>query len=186
MKAQDWMAMVRRGQQPVIELLPGAEKHDAFGESCLDRGMRARLVGARLDRNDHTIVVLSFDQGEFEEHNASFAQRNYYDKDGHPTLSAKQAGQYQQVVDGYFQVDDDLSAMIRDVPKAQTGLSLQEEFRSSGANGSYVDWLERQLVQARTQSNDAAASVDTRVDQASQSDELPQAVTRAELDAMPD
>lgn len=153
MKAHELAELVKSGQRPVFEILPGADNHDAFGESCLEPGMIVRVTQAMYEQDG--VVVLSFDQSEFESHNDRFDTRRYY-KNGAPTLTAREAGYHRLVERGHFDGDDDLSTMIKTATQVPSS-ALQAEFSASGAQGNYMLWLEAQLLASREQLRQAQA-----------------------------
>ena len=79
---------VEAGNQPVVTFLPGIEDY----ESCIDRGMMGRIVGVTVKHGEFYCMRIAL--GEFEAYNDERAQRNYYDGDGNPNWTAKEAGQY--------------------------------------------------------------------------------------------
>lgn len=80
--------LILNGERPVVKFLKGAEDF----ETCIDRGMYGRIVGVEHKQDD--FYLLRVDLNEFESHNDDCMQRNYYDDDGNPTLTSKEAGQY--------------------------------------------------------------------------------------------
>lgn len=130
------------GTSLAIELGSGVVELEAYAEPK----MRAHLVAVELQRDD--IAVLTVDYSEFEGYNQAFEQANYYDRDGNPTLTAREAGQYTAREDLYVMASEDLEPkMLALLPSSS--LALIAEFKSSGS-GSYVRWLEYQLCAART------------------------------------
>ena len=92
-------------------------------ESVIDRLMRARIVCVdphpQVLADISGLVKLIFDLSEFDEYNRAFEKANYYDRYGHPTLTARKAGFYPKdgresiyfgeddLVADYFQLIDD-------------------------------------------------------------------------------
>lgn len=130
------------GTSLAIELGSGVVELEAYAAPK----MRAHLVAVELQRDD--IAVLTVDYSEFDGYNQAFEQANYYDRDGNPTLTAREAGQYPEREELYVMASEDLEPkMLTLLPSSS--LALIAEFKSSGS-GSYVRWLEDQLCAART------------------------------------
>lgn len=134
------------------ELLVGGPLAVEFGvgvedlESYPEPKMRAHLVAIDLQRDD--VAVLKVDYSAFDEYNKAFEQANYYDQQGNPTLTAREAGHYEPQDDLYVMASDDLQLRTLTVLPNKS-LALIDEFKSSG-HASYVRWLEEQLAAART------------------------------------
>lgn len=125
-----------------IELGAGVVELEAYAEPK----MRAHLVAVELQRDD--IAVLKVDYSAFEDFNKTFEQANYYDAQGNPTLTAREAGQYEPKEDLYVMASDDLESKILAILPS-VSLALIDEFKGSG-HANYVRWLEEQLAAART------------------------------------
>lgn len=97
----------------VIEFTKGIEADEGYA----DAHMRARLTGYIYNRHndvrqDEMVHVLYVDYSEFDEHNQKFEQNTYYDKDGVPCLSARQAGYYHP--QDHIYIGTDLHAVLID------------------------------------------------------------------------
>jgi hypothetical protein len=114
--------------------------------------MRAHLVAVDLQRDD--IAVLKVDYSAFEDFNKVFEKANYFDAHGNPTLTAREAGQYESTEDLYVMASADLEEQMLTILPSDS-LALIGEFKACG-HSSYVRWLEEQLISARC----AEASVD--------------------------
>lgn len=114
-------------------------------ESYPDPKMRAHLVSVDLRPDD--MAILNVDYTAFEELNKAFELSSYYDKHGNPTLTAREAGEYQPTEDLYVVADEDLEKWILSVVPTSS-VTLYNEFKTSGQE-SYVNWLEQQLLAAR-------------------------------------
>jgi hypothetical protein len=119
-------------------------------ESYAEGGMRARIVSIEAkntgspDLHDH-IYKIMFDFGEFDKFNRRFESSNYYDKNGSPTLNAREAGYYKEQEAIYFGSPgiwpfEDYFVLA---DAAQT--ELLERFKASGET-DYVTWLESQVL----------------------------------------
>jgi hypothetical protein len=100
--------LINGGAQPV------ATFHDSFEdmETCIDDKMVGRLVG--VERVDAEVFILDVDLNDWEEDNDKHAKTNYYDRQGQPEYTAKQAGCYPKngVERVYLGYDQDLSKSI--------------------------------------------------------------------------
>jgi hypothetical protein len=129
------------GSQLAIELGAGVLDLEGYAEPK----MRAHLIAVDFRGDD--IAVLKVDYTDFEDFNKAFEQANYYDEEGNPTLTAREAGHYQPQEDLYVMASDDLEPKIL-VILPSASLVCIDEFKSSG-HASYVRWLEEQLTAAR-------------------------------------
>lgn len=68
-----------------IEFTDEAGEWDGYEEE----GMRATVTGVR---ENHDMVYLDIDYTKFDEYNKAYESANYYDKDNHPTRTAREAG----------------------------------------------------------------------------------------------
>ena len=80
--------LIQSGVKPVVKFLKGAEDFD----TCIDRGMYGRIVG--VEHKQDEFFIIRVDLNPFEDHNDGCMQHNYYDKDGNPTMTSKEAGMY--------------------------------------------------------------------------------------------
>lgn len=76
------------GHSLTIEFKAKAEDLESYPEA----GMRARLTGYAAGTDG--VVELRMDYQPFDAHNAALEKANYYDRDGHATLTARQANHY--------------------------------------------------------------------------------------------
>lgn len=60
-------------------------------ESYAEPGMRATLTGGKMS---HETLILDVNYAPFDEFNRAFEPKNYYDKSGAPTLTAREANPY--------------------------------------------------------------------------------------------
>lgn len=141
MNARDLKDLLVRGPL-AIELGEAVVELEAYAEPR----MRAHLIAVELQRDD--VAVLKVDYSAFEDFNKVFEQANYYDAQGNPTLTAREAGQYQSKEDLYVKASDDLDSKILAILPS-VSLALIDEFKGSGL-ANYVRWLEEQLAAART------------------------------------
>lgn len=80
---------VHKGEKIVVRFKDQIERW----ETCIDPGMIAEIVNIEAPDSESCSKVL-FDLSRFDKHNDRFACRNYYDKNGSPVLTAKEAGYY--------------------------------------------------------------------------------------------
>lgn len=119
--------------KPVVEFKKGIEEIESFIES----GMRARLIEASPK---HGEMDLKFDFSEFDSFNQRFENANYYDEQGKPTMTARQAGFYTPVKSFLFELKED-SGHCFEVVEAES-LKLYDHYKASNETVSYVQWLE--------------------------------------------
>ena len=124
-----------------VEFGPGIEDFECYAEPK----MRAHLVAVDFHQDD--VVLLKFEYSEFDEYNKAFESANYFDKNGEPTLTAREAGYYSIKEDIYVMAHDDLQAKMLTLLNSSS-LALIAEFKNSGQK-SYVRWLEEQLTAVR-------------------------------------
>jgi hypothetical protein len=74
----------------VIEFTAGVADLEVYAEE----GMKARVKGFRLICEGE-VVEMVVDYSEFEKHNEGFESANYYDDNGNPILTAREAGFYE-------------------------------------------------------------------------------------------
>lgn len=126
-----------RYKEPPWQLLSLIEK-----EGYLEAGMRGRLIGVSNER--HNMFLLHIDLTEFEDFNRQFESKNYFDKDGVPRLSAREAGYHKEPAESFY-VGNREAVDFCDVEEAER-LRLYDNYRRAGAGTSYVQWLEDQVL----------------------------------------
>lgn len=136
---KDLADAVRQGLRPVVTFGKGIEDKEGYPEA----GMRARVVAASDAGNDGMLKVV-FEFESFADHNRPLESRNYYDKAGKPTLTAREAGFYTPEEHLYFDADEELSGTLTVTDEGS--VLLFEAFKAEGSTLSYVEWLERQLL----------------------------------------
>lgn len=133
MRIQELSDLVSDGIRPVVEFNKGIEDLESYA----DTGMRARLIEASPKHGD---MNLRFDFSEFDSYNQRFEKSNYYDKQGQPTLTARQAGFYNPVHSFLFELKED-SEPYFEVVESES-LKLYDRYKASNETFSYVQWLE--------------------------------------------
>ncbi|EPP9373566.1 hypothetical protein PZF67_005271 [Pseudomonas aeruginosa] len=137
--------------QNLQELLAAGPVAIEFGECAedleayVDPKMRAHVMSVRVGPDD--VAVLRVDYSAYDEYNKAFEKANYYDKNGNPTLTARETGNYDFQEDLYVSASEELDHILTALPGIST--QLLEEFNASGQTG-YVRWLEEQLIFTRT------------------------------------
>ena len=121
----------------VVTLGKGVE----YCENYAEEGMMARIVGFRIEDGD--CILLKFDFTEFDNFNRSFESSNYYDQQGHATLTARLAGYYKPI-DEYFFGEDVLN-IVKPVEDARINL-LKRWTEETEGKITYVAWLENQVL----------------------------------------
>ncbi len=84
----DLFERVNAGVKPVVKFGPVIED----SETAIDRNMFGRIIS--VERHHDDVFAMYVDLNDFDAHNDSVAQRNYYDTEGNPTLTAKEAKQH--------------------------------------------------------------------------------------------
>lgn len=153
MTGNELLRLLKTGQLPVVEFTREIEDY----ESCIDRGMRARITRAELYTCD--TIKVSFSLNEFEAHNRTFEKANYYNKVGEPVLTAREAGYYPK--DGIesivFRVNEDFDAF-----HVVDANPLVVEHLNADTKLSYVEWLESELMKAREHATALGWDIDFR------------------------
>lgn len=138
----EFLALLQAGHKPVVTFKKRIEDQEAYPE----KGMRARALSAGAPDSDDVVGIL-FQFDEFDAFNIPLESTSYYDKHGKPTLTARQANFYKPTECLYFDVTGDPAEFFEVVQDCS--LALFTEFTASGVTGSYVEWLEQQLMVAR-------------------------------------
>jgi hypothetical protein len=130
----------------IVTFTKRAEDLEAYPEE----GMRARIVSIRGDGihkddiEDH-IYIVTVDYSEFDEFNKTFESSDYYDKNGSPCLTARQAGFYTVQEDLYFPSPKVVAFEKYFTITEADRIDLIRQFKESGAV-NYVGWLETRLL----------------------------------------
>ena len=86
MRIEEIQEMFLTGKPVIVEFNKNIEEY----ESCIDNGMKARIVSIS-EPDEYQTVKISFDLNDFEEYNDLRMKANYYDKYGRAVLTAKEA-----------------------------------------------------------------------------------------------
>ncbi len=124
-----------------IEFLPAINTYDGY----LEVGMRATVV--EISKHDVTdpedpVFTLKLDLGPHDDRNVVFElDRSFYDKNGTPCLSAREAGMY-KLADNMY-VGNNVFELFKLVDDSDTLLmEMYQSHVSGGKDISYVEWLE--------------------------------------------
>ena len=141
-------AHVEDGRPLAIEFTKGIEDLEGYAEP----GMRAHLVDYLPSRDD--VVELRVNYQIFEDFNRGLEKANYYDKDGKPTLTARESGHYNVTETYYVMATDDPAKYFSAIDPA---LGLLQEWQNTDRQKSYVSFLEEQVASLRAQLNPEGA-----------------------------
>lgn len=140
MTYRDLVQMVENGRRPFVEFTSKIEEFDGY----FDSGMRAKIVGASLDDNGVTVRI-NFDFEQFTVLNDSVEKHTYYDKNGNPVLSAKEAGCYPKDYKEtfWFEVDDEVDEYFTFF---KSYINVYDKYMTERKDGqSYTQWMEETI-----------------------------------------
>lgn len=147
-------AHVEDGRPLAIEFTKGVDDLEGYAEP----GMRAHLVDYLPSRDD--VVELRVNYQIFEDFNRGLEKANYYDKDGKPTLTARESGHYNVTETYYVMATDDPAKYFSAIDPA---LGLLQEWQNTDRQKSYVSFLEEQVASLRAQLNPEGAAQPARM-----------------------
>lgn len=129
--------------QPVIEFTKLIEvEMDGFATE----GMRAKIVSVR-HASFAEIMQVTVSYVGFEEYNKPFEDHTYYDTNGKPTLTAREANLYGDEEEFFIDENSTWTDYFSIVNTASN--NLLNEYSASGSKLTYIAWLEQNLVEAR-------------------------------------
>jgi len=140
----DLNQLVNNGTYPTVEFLKSP-----WDESCAEKGMRGNIIRVYSDSDCH---IVEFDLSKHEEHNKAFEVRDYYDSDGIPRLTAREAGCYTQIDSVYISkgtFDEELNEIVTFIDENPVYRMYLKD-RVSGQ--SYVHFLENLVQELQTKS----------------------------------
>lgn len=118
-------------------------------ESYLEPGMWGRILSITYTGDECYRFKIKID--EFDPHNIPLETTNYYDKDGKPTLSARQAGHYQAEDDYYLPNPEDWDEYFVILAEGEDFSALLAEYIADpGTSRSYTHWLERKVLELKS------------------------------------
>ncbi len=110
-------------------------------------GMRARVRKVRLSsEGGNRIVTLDF--GEFDTHNRALETSDWQDRQRVICLTAREAGEYQEVEDYVIVGDEDLSCFMEPIDAGPAQALLRAFLATGRQQSDYTSWLEERLVEA--------------------------------------
>ncbi len=133
---------LRTGRPLTVEFKKGIEDCEGYAES----GMRATIVAIESQRDGVMRVTMDF--SAFDAFNKPFESANYYDKNGQPTKTAREAGSYSVREDYYFGENDSVFKYLAMIEPAN---ELLTQWRNSGSQDSYTTFLEKRIGELRGQ-----------------------------------
>lgn len=124
-----------------IEFLPAIETYaDEF-----DAGMRATVTGIAPDGDCYQI---QFTFAKFDDYNRPFEKPTYFDSDGKPALTVREAGYYR--TENYLFVEDNWQDCVRLLDDASAGLfDLYAIDHKVRPDLTYIAWLETIVLAAK-------------------------------------
>lgn len=144
LKIKDLQQLLAAGVPVAVEFTKGIEECEDYAEP----GMRAYAISYQLQ--EHDVCRVGFDFAPFDAHNKAFEQANYYDRDGKPCLTAREAGKYKPQDESYLTPDDAMDTKFTLMPTES--LALFVEYGKTvvpGTESSYIQWLEAQVLELR-------------------------------------
>lgn len=133
---------LKTGAPLVVEFKKAIEDLEGYAE----KGMRATITG--FDQMDKETLRFYVDYSAFEEFNLAFETPNYYGKTNEPTLTAREAGQYNPT--DHFYVERSDAADMFFTPVNPTN-DLMGEWKNAGMATSYVQFLEARVAELQAQ-----------------------------------
>lgn len=125
----------------IVEILPGVLEHEV---DYIEPGMLARIKSIE-QKHDYTVVTM--DTTEFEERNRPLETFNYYDKNGDPTLSAREAGKFNLIDKQYFPNVDQYPEIFTIHSSGREHQKLAQAFaQREDKTQTYLDWCEKELI----------------------------------------
>lgn len=129
-------------QGPVnVEFVKGAAD---YVEAYPEGGMRATILDIHVDEPD--VLFLRVSYAAFDEYNKAYESSNFYDKDGQPTLTAREANCYTLNENLYVMGADRINRLF--TLMGVTVSKLHEQYKAEcGDKGiTYVQWLEAKVL----------------------------------------
>ena len=149
MKTKDLVELVKNGSRPIIKII------DSEGViEGPDSGMIGRIIGVSDEdvwERGNSIVSFNVNFKEFESHNKTIAKSDWYDENGNPTLTWVESRYYEKesieykIYENYtekFEYSDiEMFELVEDKNE------LLMEYLKSNSECTYVEWLERKLLE---------------------------------------
>lgn len=125
----------------IVEILPGMEEHEV---DYLEPGMLMRIT--RIDEREEDFTVVHYDVSEFEDRNRPLETANYYDKNGSPCLTAREAGHFKPKDTAYLPGIDSYGKLFK-VADSEGAERLAEAFaQRDDKTMTYLAWCEKEIM----------------------------------------
>jgi len=137
MEAKEIVNLVKSGRFPTVtftDVVLGQE-------TCIDPGMRGRLIKVNLE--DPDCVIFTFDIEEFADFNRPLERSDYFDQHGKATLTAREAGCYVAKEEVYGPSSGDVTEFVIESDRVN---ALIAQHVSEGSGKTYVQWLEDMVL----------------------------------------
>lgn len=134
---KDLVAAVAASAPVAVEFGPGIDEYESYAEP----GMRGLIVSARLINPDLAQLYVDFEA--FAQHNRALESANYYDQEGRPRLTAREAGQYSPQDTPYplyLAPNAPLQGVLTLLDAARA--ELLARYLAAGSGSTCVRWLE--------------------------------------------
>lgn len=136
---KDVARCVREGHRVTVEFQREIEQQEGYIES----GMRGVLIAVREE--DQTCLSFVVDLGPFESFNLPFEKANYFDSQGAPCLTARQANQYPKNHRESMWVDENDAIGVPATVVDDEALQIFAEYCRAAPGVPYTHWLEHQV-----------------------------------------
>lgn len=134
--------VLEQGKQLAVICKKRVEDLEGYAECH----MRAILSALTVQRHDDDVAAVTLDFEQFDDFNKKFESRNYFDKQGNPTLTAREKGEY-EVREDYYVMATDLVAEFFTLLGEQQVQLMAEFSENATPRESYVAWLERTVLE---------------------------------------
>lgn len=148
---KDVVEAIKQGKLLVVTFMEGIDDKESYAE----KGMRARLIGVE-NTTDADVVSIRVDFAEFEQHNLPLESTSYYDGNGQPTRTARQAGYYHPQDKLYFDLDGPVSSLM--VIESEETVALFKRFTEASSSATYVQWLEQRVMELEARASCGATA----------------------------
>ncbi|MBC8741842.1 hypothetical protein F6X40_35425 [Paraburkholderia sp. UCT31] len=147
MKFKELFTLAASGAPVVVECKDEVGRWDGYAEA----GMRMAIVGGRVTEPEVGQLLVDFT--EFDSFNQTFESRNYYDAEGKPTRTAREAGYYKPKDAFYVDPEEDIGAFLEIIDDKRKRLIVAYA-ELPEPKPSYTSWLEQMVVTHVLEGND--------------------------------
>ena len=130
--------MINDGVRPVVEFTAGVKNF----EWCIEPQMRATVTSVRFDARIEMWCV-ELDLEGFQDYNEDFMSHQYYDANGTPCLSAKEAGQWPKTETLFVYWRD---SAVEDYFTTVSDNGVYKLYLEEETTLTYVQWMEQRLA----------------------------------------